>query len=235
MMNYIASTVFGICIRWFVRLCEIFTSRRLQPQLAFEVMSHVHYKMAGHKWLLRLYDKTAAWWLHSELGFEVSANVRRILTAFTTGFVRLCRTFSAWWMQSQLVLTLCQMFAVRWLHLRLVCEVMSDGHCVITAITVGLYRIGWSSDNAAELYSGGIAIVSRPGHRYPHWGFSRLASVHPGKFRDSASIRPRPFGGREKYWRRGKINHRKKEKQLVCDVISDVRCVTTASTVGLWR
>jgi hypothetical protein len=230
MYNYylrLVSIVFGIRIRWFVRLCEIFTSWRLQPQLAFEVMSHVHYKMAGHKWRLSLYEKTTAWWMHSELGVtcslqdgwpqivsEIIWKDNCMMTAFRTWFwgfikysahfdcvhnwfVRLCRIFSAWWLQSQLVLTLCQMFAVRWLQMRLVCEVMSNGHCMITAVADDLYRIGWSRDNAAELHSVGSQIEPRPEHRYRHWGFSRLGSVHPAKFRNSTSIRPRPFGGIE--------------------------------------
>jgi hypothetical protein len=158
MINYIAIIMFDICICRFVRLCEIFTSWRMQPQLAFEVMSYVHYKMAGHRWLLRLIWKVNCMMTAFRISCWGFIKRSAHFDCVHNWFVKLCRTFSAWWSQSRLVLTLCQMFAVRWLESQLICELTSNGHCMITAITDGLYRIGWSNYNTTEFYSGGTQM-----------------------------------------------------------------------------
>jgi hypothetical protein len=157
MVNYIASIVFGFCICWFVRLCEIFTSCRLQPQLAFEVMSHVHYKMAGHKWLLRLYEKTTAWWMHSELGVtcslqdgwlqmasEITWKDKCMIWTQNLGW-RFCQTFNSFWLRSQLVSEVMSNVRCRVIAVTAGFDVMSNVCCTMATIATGLWGyVKWS-------------------------------------------------------------------------------------------
>jgi hypothetical protein len=50
-----------------------------------------------------------------------------------------------------------------------------------------------SSSNALDLYSGGARFESRPSYQLSSLMSSWFSSVHPCKYRDSTSIRPRPL------------------------------------------
>jgi hypothetical protein len=102
-----------------------------------------------------------------------------MMTAFKTGFWGSVGRLVHFGCDHNCFVTLCQTFVVQWIQLRLVCEVMSNDHCMITATTTGLYQIGWPNDNYAELNADG--------------GFLPLSSVRRGKFRDSARIRTLPL------------------------------------------